>query len=498
MVLGGRLEEGKHGVGAPLSSSVHVGTDSAAGTGAIVGTASQLGGYLQQASGRQGSRDADGAEAKLYSDSDSNSDGEAGGEGEMDENGDCGIGEDGGGGDEDFGAGDGDNHAGLPSATWSTHDAEKGDNVNLSEERFEAEGEEKEEEGAVGAPLGGDVDDHIAGSTAPDDEHHHSWPLSPRGGVEWAETSSSEESGSPSSARADATTGECAVDGFDSPVAHTRHLPVSDLSEALAPDDAIGAGSTAVGLADASDSTSLSGRYEDASINHAPSKRIFWRGDGNDFGDGVGRNTRQGVQEEHTAGASRYSSVSVDGVFPENEVEGHVSVDTGREDQQELCEGGNSQPFGVLLNSSAESGGGAAALAASGVFDITGTSGEVDDDEEEEEEEEKEEQEEEGEEELSEQDVSVGDADSLEGLRAREGAWMPPQHPTCEQKGCQAVTAGAGGRVLTDDARGLVDELMRQVVHCFAAGIFCMALRPRLLRVAFLIPRGLSLVCELQ
>lgn len=165
---------------------------------------------------------------------------------------------------------------------------------------------------------------------------------------------------------------------------------------------------------------------------NGPQKHISWDVEENDRGGGGDSETVNG----HVGAATTAGLGSLD-----DEAEGCLPDDLERIYDDDPQEDSVSPALAAPLSSSVESGGGAAALAASGLFDITGTSGEVDDDED---------------------GISIGDADSLEAGEAQDDVWTP-QQPTRERDGRQGAAEGANGAVLTDDTRRLIEDLMRQV-----------------------------------
>lgn len=189
--------------------------------------------------------------------------------------------------------------------------------------------------------------------------------------------------------------------------------------------------STTVRRGEVTDSPVLTGRVPDAETSSAPpSRRITWS-----------------VDEVESTGNGRHRPAGRTGDQRRHEAQAQgPPVDSGRGNQQHADERDDPPlplPETLALNSSVESGGGAAALAASGVFDVTGTSAEGDGD-----------------------GVSVGDVDSLDGSGVRAEAWARPPHPAHDhQEGRQGVAGGSGGVASTDDTRGLIEELMQQVTQ---------------------------------
>ncbi|CAM9625553.1 unnamed protein product, partial [Ectocarpus sp. 8 AP-2014] len=187
--------------------------------------------------------------------------------------------------------------------------------------------------------------------------------------------------------------------------------------------------STTVRRGEVTDSPVLTGRVPDTATSSAPpSRRITWS-----------------VDEVESTGNGRHRPAGRTGDQRRHEAQAHgPPVDSGRRNQQHAEERDDPPlplPETLALNSSVESGGGAAALAASGVFDVTGTSAEGEGD-----------------------SVSVGDVDSLDGSRVRAEAWARPPHPAHDhQEGRQGVAGGSGGVASTDDTRGLIEELMQQI-----------------------------------
>ncbi|CAB1112382.1 unnamed protein product [Ectocarpus sp. CCAP 1310/34] len=183
--------------------------------------------------------------------------------------------------------------------------------------------------------------------------------------------------------------------------------------------------STTVRRGEVTDSPVLTGRVPDTATSSAPpSRRITWS-----------------VDEVESTGNGRHRPAGRTGDQRLHEAQGQgLLVDSGLGNQQHADERDDTAlPETLALNSSVESGGGAAALAASGVFDVTGTSAEGEGD-----------------------SVSVGDVDSLDGVRAE--AWARPPRPAHDhQEGGQGVAGGSGGVASTDDTRGLIEGLMQQI-----------------------------------
>ncbi|CBJ29449.1 conserved unknown protein [Ectocarpus siliculosus] len=186
--------------------------------------------------------------------------------------------------------------------------------------------------------------------------------------------------------------------------------------------------STTVRMGEVADSPVLTGRVPDTATSSAPpSRRITWS-----------------VDEVESTGNGRHHPAGRTGDQRRHEAQAQgPPVDSGRRNQQHAEERDDPPlplPETLALNSSVESGGGAAALAASGVFDVTGTSAEGEGD-----------------------SVSVGDVDSLDGSGVRAEAWARPPHPAHDhQEGRQGVAGGSGG-VASTDTRGLIEELMQQI-----------------------------------
>lgn len=201
-------------------------------------------------------------------------------------------------------------------------------------------------------------------------------------------------------------------------------------------------GSTAVRTEDVPGSTLLMGEVDDTRVSSVPSKRITWGADETEqepegrWGDEE-RKAQEGNQAE--GGASHRSTVRVADMRHDTDQTESRFHEAGRTNQN-VDKGGDSL-LPETLNSSIESGGGAAALAASGVFDVTSTSAEL----------------EEGRE-----GVSIGDIDSLDGMRVQEDSWAQ-QHPVRDGEGRQTAAGCSGGIVPTDNTRGLIEDLMRQV-----------------------------------
>ncbi|CAM9186363.1 unnamed protein product, partial [Pylaiella littoralis] len=143
---------------------------------------------------------------------------------------------------------------------------------------------------------------------------------------------------------------------------------------------------------------------------------------------------RGGVSHRHTLGTESLKHC-------DDQAEERLPVDPGPNNQRCMYEGGDSL-VRETLNSSVESGGGAAALAASGVFDVTGTSAEL--------------------EESVEGGVSTGDVDSLEEVGVQGQTWAQ-QHPVRDEEGRRAVEGRSGEMRSSDDTNGLVEDLMRQI-----------------------------------
>ncbi|CAM9978898.1 unnamed protein product [Ectocarpus sp. 12 AP-2014] len=185
--------------------------------------------------------------------------------------------------------------------------------------------------------------------------------------------------------------------------------------------------STTVRRGEGTDSPVLTGRVPDTATSSAPpSRRITWS-----------------VDEVESTGNGRHRPAGRTGDQRRHEAQAQgPPVDFGRRNQQHAEERDDPPlPETLALNSSVESGGGAAALAASGVFDVTGTSAEGEGD-----------------------GVSVGDVDSLDGSGVRAEAWARPPHPADDhQEGRQGVAGGSGGVASTDDTRGLIEGLMQQI-----------------------------------
>ncbi|CAM9475926.1 unnamed protein product, partial [Ectocarpus sp. 13 AM-2016] len=185
--------------------------------------------------------------------------------------------------------------------------------------------------------------------------------------------------------------------------------------------------STTVRRTEGTDSPVLTGRVPDTAMSSAPpSRRITWS-----------------VDEVESTGNGRHRPAGRTGDQRRHEAQAQgPPVDSGRRNQQHAEERDDPPvPETLALNSSVESGGGAAALAASGVFDVTGTSAEGEGD-----------------------GVSVGDVDSLDGSGVRAEAWARPPHPAHDhQEGRQGVAGGSGGVASTDDTRGLIGGLMQQI-----------------------------------
>lgn len=205
---------------------------------------------------------------------------------------------------------------------------------------------------------------------------------------------------------------------------------------------------------------------EAGTSTRASSKRITWGEDEHfrpEDDNDDGRTSRQElVQRESKAGSASpqqgsargsSSSQGVDtgpiarreGSSRLNQSPGYLPNDSDVDDGHETEDSRFSALHGTGLYSSMDSGGGAAALAASGVFDLTCTSGE--------------------------EDVgggSVDDADSLDALGIEEEEWTPMRCPAREEallKSEEGDAKGSSDAVLTDDSQRLIEDLLRQVSY---------------------------------
>ena len=198
----------------------------------------------------------------------------------------------------------------------------------------------------------------------------------------------------------------------------------------------------------------------DARGSGAQSKRITWaeeQGDGHEEDREGEGGAEWGAHEEESGGHAGHRSSGVGvgaGHRGRQRTEGHTPDYSRSDEQREPLDRGGSRRSEGVMNLSVDSGGGAgdlaAALAASGVFDATGTSADT---------------EENGD------DASNGDADSLEGTGAQGGAWTSQRQQSerrREREGRQTLASVDG----SDDARGggtnddvgrIIDDLMRQV-----------------------------------
>ena len=198
-------------------------------------------------------------------------------------------------------------------------------------------------------------------------------------------------------------------------------------------------GSAAVRGEDASGADVRMGNVDDTRVSGAPSRRITWGADETEHGPGG----RRGVEEfkaqdaNSGGGASHRPTVRMEGVRRDaDQADGRLP---GRNNQR-MDEGGDSL-LPETLHSSVESGGGAAALAASGVFDVTNTSSEL---------------------EAGREGASVGDVDSLDGMGVHEPAWAQ-QHAVRDDEDRHTVEGRSGRIAAADDTHGLIEDLMRQV-----------------------------------
>lgn len=484
-------------------------------TGAVLGTEhSQMGERAYQPGDiREGSMGYD-SDPKLYSDTsqseDDEEDGGGGAEGGVSRHGEYGDGgyRDGGGDSSRYGFGDdvgddaGDDlgedvkeyveeddvadyvdgaahvQAGGAPAEATTHDeGQGGHRLGAAHQRRAGQVDEEAEQArnagmsiTTGARREEDDDDAHTASTG--EEHCHSWPPSPEGGTapNWAGTSSSETSRSPGSERELARTSEGRAESStsggvgDAPAAVGVSNSLGSLpADASEPSDTASTASGGGAWQEASDPLLPTSRGGDARGSSAPSKRITWAEDQgpaqeeNEAREGEG-DAEWGAHAEESDGRAGHRSAGVGvgaGHGDHPRTAGHTSVRSRRDEQREPLDRGGSRRPEAVINSSAESGGGAggleATLAASGVFDTTGTSG--------------------GTEENGD-GASDGDADSLESTGAQGGAWTSQRQEIerrREREGRQNLASDDG----SDDARGggrtnddvslIIEDLMRQV-----------------------------------
>ena len=225
------------------------------------------------------------------------------------------------------------------------------------------------------------------------------------------------------------------VPGVD--VEGSAAVPIGEVPGAERPSRTHGTDPTAARREELPHSSPLAERVSDARISDDPSRRITWGADHVEEGPvGPRENERRRVeQREPAVGASRYGGQAGSRF---------ASGDSGHNHQRLADKGGDESLEPDALNSSVESGGGAAALAASGVFDVTGTSAEVD--------------------ESREGGESIGDLDSLDGTGVQGGPWAR-QHAASDDDGRRTGVGNSGGVLPADDTRGLIQDLMRQVCH---------------------------------
>ncbi|CAM9143392.1 unnamed protein product [Laminaria digitata] len=335
---------------------------------------------------------------------------------------------------------------------------------------------------ATGGRREGDDDDAHTASTG--EEHRHSWPPSPEGGTapNWAGTSSSETSRSPGSEREIASNGEERAElpsaGGVGDTAAAAAVDVSNplgslTADASEPSDTASTGSEGRAWREAGDSALPTRRVGGARGSSAPPKRISWaeeQGDSQqqDREDGGDAEWEPQAEESDRHAGYRSAGVGVGaGHGGHHRTEGHASVHSRSDDQREPLGRGDSRPSEGVMNSSVESGGGeggyADALAASGVFDTTGTSAKS---------------------EGNGDGASEGDADSLEGTgRAQGGAWTSQQQQRQqrqqierrrEREGRQRSASDdrsdhAGGGEANDDVSRIIEDLMRQIDQLKAA-----------------------------
>lgn len=218
-------------------------------------------------------------------------------------------------------------------------------------------------------------------------------------------------------------------------------LPMREVPDGEQPARTHGIDPTAVRREELSHSTPLTGRVSGARIGSDPSRRITWGTDDIEEEPGGPReNEWRRMDERESAGGPSRGSRRAYGRFAGRS--GHSDHRTANEGRP--VDEADESLTPDALNSSVESGGGAAALAASGVFDITGTSAEVD--------------------EGREGGISIGgDVSSLDGMGVQEGPWAR-QHAVRDDAR-PAVAGNSSGALPTDNTRGLIEDLMRQVWH---------------------------------
>ena len=393
-------------------------------------------------------------------------------------------------------------HAGVTPTASATR--EGGNRQSEARENLQKHAEEVEQGRNAAMSIAtavrreGDDDDVRTASTG--EEQSHSWPTSPEGGTapDWAGTSSSETSRSPGSERdliaagnGGGTESSNASGVGNAAVVAPRGEGLANAlgsrpSDALDPSDTASTGSEGLGWLEVSDSALQTRRADDARGSRVPSKHITWaeeQGNSQDDSGGGGEDWR--AYEEESAGRAGYRSGAMGvgaGHGDLHRAEGHSPVrsqaneergqldrahsprsgDPRRDEQYGQLGRADSPRFEGFVNSSVDSGGEggdlAAALAASGVFDTTGTSADT---------------------EGNGEDASMGDVDSLEGTGAQGGAWASQrqqlQRRRREREDQQRnelddgedVSDRASGRARgggdNDDVRRIIEDLMRQV-----------------------------------
>lgn len=202
--------------------------------------------------------------------------------------------------------------------------------------------------------------------------------------------------------------------------------------------ETIAAESTVTRREEGPDSAIRTGRALDTIASSTPSRRITWATDETRERERVRRD-----EEVNAGDVNHRPAVHTEGLKHggDDQAEQRLPVNPGSNSNHYAQEGGDSL-LREILTSSVESGGGAAALAASGVFDVTGTSAEL--------------------EESRESGVSVGDVDSLEEVGVQGQNWVQ-QHPVRDEEGRREVEGRSSERLSTDNTRGLIEDLMRQV-----------------------------------
>lgn len=200
-------------------------------------------------------------------------------------------------------------------------------------------------------------------------------------------------------------------------------------------------------------STSAVGRVGGANAN-LPPRRVSWQQEEEERNeDPDGRRKAIRPTEESTAKGKVGADLSDDDyasvMCGSDTLEGGMRADPGGARSDEA----RPTTPRSYLNSSVESGGGAAALAASGVFDMTGTSGEAEGDEE---------------------GISVGDVDSLDDVVAHDDTWMM-QRLEVEPDGQEPVKRDGTG-TLDEEERGQLEAFMRQVIDMSGVPLWSMLL----------------------